>query len=63
MIEQDPLPPQVAKIAREVSVSWDIAERASKLINVDAKLVEALQVVRYTTPDAEYKLHHDHGGM
>jgi len=62
MLEQDPLTPQVAKIAREVDLSWDIGVRASGLLGIDANLVEALQVVRYTTPDAEYKLHHDHGG-
>lgn len=54
--------PQVAKVAREVDVSWDIAVRASALLGVNPHLVEALQVVRYTSPDAEYKLHHDHGG-
>lgn len=62
MIEQEPMQPQVAKIAREVDVSWFIATRASDLLQVDANTVEALQVVRYTTPNAEYKLHHDHGG-
>eukprot|EP00957_Ditylum_brightwellii_P176589 13449634-Ditylum_brightwellii.AAC.1 len=62
MLEQDPLTPQVAKIAREVDLSWDIGVRASGLLGIDANLVEALQVVRYTTPDAEYKIHHDHGG-
>lgn len=62
MLKEDPLPSQVAKIAREVDLSWDIARRASKLLQVDATLVEALQLVRYTSPDAEYRLHHDHGG-
>mmetsp|Transcript_6313 Transcript_6313/g.9715 ORF Transcript_6313/g.9715 Transcript_6313/m.9715 type:complete len:308 (+) Transcript_6313:33-956(+) len=62
MTEQEPMQPQVAKIAREVDVSWFIATRASDLLQVDANTVEALQVVRYTTPNAEYKLHHDHGG-
>jgi len=63
MIKQDPMPPQIAKIAREVDLSWDIADRASKLLNVDPHLVEALQLVRYTSPDAQYRLHHDHGGF
>ena len=62
MIQQEPIQPQVAKIAREVDISWFIATRASDLLQVKPNTVEALQVVRYTTPDAEYKLHHDHGG-
>lgn len=62
MVEEVPMQPAVAKLAREVDVSWDIALRASRIIGVDANTVEALQLVRYTTPDAEYKLHHDHGG-
>jgi hypothetical protein len=62
MLQQEPMNPQVAKVGREVDVSWDIAVRASALLGVNPHLVEALQVVRYTSPDAEYKLHHDHGG-
>jgi prolyl 4-hydroxylase len=62
IIQEEPMTPQVAKIAREVDVSWEIARRASNLLDVDANVVEALQLVRYTSPDAEYKLHHDHGG-
>ena len=61
MIQQDPIDPQVAPIVREVDVSMDIAERASALLGVDPGTVEALQLVRYTTPDAQYQLHHDHG--
>jgi prolyl 4-hydroxylase len=61
-IKEEPMQPSVAKMAREVDVSWDIALRASKIIGVSASTVEALQLVRYTSPDAEYKLHHDHGG-
>mmetsp|Transcript_13333 Transcript_13333/g.19611 ORF Transcript_13333/g.19611 Transcript_13333/m.19611 type:complete len:339 (+) Transcript_13333:219-1235(+) len=57
----DPLPPQVAAVAREVEVSWDIAVRAAKVLGVNPELVEALQLVRYTSPEAEYQLHHDHG--
>jgi prolyl 4-hydroxylase len=62
LVQEIPMSPQVAKIAREVDVSIHIAEKASRKIGVDSNIVEALQVVRYTTPDAEYKLHHDHGG-
>ena len=32
-------------------------------VKVNPKTVEPLQLVRYTTPDAEYQLHHDHGGF
>ena len=63
MRSENPVKPQVERLAREVDVSWDIAMRASNFLQVDPNLVEALQVVRYTTPDAEYKLHHDHGGF
>jgi prolyl 4-hydroxylase len=62
MFGQDPVPPDVANVAREVDIAWDVAIRASKIINVDPNTVEPLQLVRYTSPDAEYKLHHDHGG-
>ncbi|KAG7355104.1 2-oxyglutarate/Fe(II) oxygenase [Nitzschia inconspicua] len=63
MFADDPMPPQVAKVAREVDISWDVAVRASKLLGVDPETVEPLQLVRYTSPNAEYKLHHDHGGF
>ena len=60
MLEEDPLPPHVARVAREVDVSWDIAVRSSDLLVFNTHLVESLQVVRYTSPEAEYKMHHDH---
>lgn len=63
MIKQKPIQPHIAKIAREIDLSWDIAVRASTLINVDPNRVEALQLVRYTSPRSEYRLHHDHGGF
>jgi len=63
MLQADPVPVQIARIAREVDVSWDIAVRASRLLNVDPETVESLQLVRYTNPLAEYQLHHDHGGF
>lgn len=63
MFAEDPMPPQVAKVKREVDLSWDVALRASALLGVDPETVEPLQLVRYTSPDAEYKLHHDHGGF
>jgi 2OG-Fe(II) oxygenase superfamily len=63
MFAEDPMPPHVAKVAREVDISWDVSVRASQLLRVDPETVEPLQLVRYTSPDAEYKLHHDHGGF
>jgi hypothetical protein len=63
MFAEDPMPPNVAKVAREVDLSWDVAVRASLLLGVDPETVEPLQLVRYTSPNAEYKLHHDHGGF
>jgi hypothetical protein len=63
MFAEDPMPPHVAKVAKEVDISWDIAVRASKILGVDPETVEPLQIVRYLSPDAEYKLHHDHGGF
>jgi prolyl 4-hydroxylase len=63
LFAEDPMPPHVAKIAREVDLSWDVAVRASRLLGVPADTVEPLQLVRYLSPDAEYKLHHDHGGF
>ncbi|KAL3918897.1 MAG: hypothetical protein SGILL_004024 [Bacillariaceae sp.] len=62
MFAEDPMPPHVAKVAKEVDLSWDIAVRASKILGVNPETVEPLQIVRYLSPDAEYKLHHDHGG-
>ena len=63
LLQADPLPSQIAKISREVDVSWDIAVRASQLLSVEPDTVESLQLVRYTNPKAEYQLHHDHGGF
>lgn len=63
MIQQEPMSPQLAQIVQEVSLSWDIAVQASSLLDADPNQVEALQLVRYTTPTAEYKLHHDHGAF
>jgi prolyl 4-hydroxylase len=63
MLTQEPIQPQVAQIAREVDLSWDIAVRAATLLNVNPNKVEALQLVRYTSPLAQYSLHHDHGGF
>ena len=54
--------PQVVQVKRQVDVSWDIATRASSIISVSPTTVEPLQLVRYTTPTAQYKVHHDHGG-
>lgn len=59
LFAQDPMPPNVAKIKREVDISWFVAQRASQLLGVDPSTVEPLQLVRYMSPDAEYKLHHD----
>jgi hypothetical protein len=63
MFAEDPMPSHVAKVAREVDLSWDIAVRASQLLGVIPETVEPLQMVRYVSPNAEYKLHHDHGGF
>jgi hypothetical protein len=63
MFAEDPMPPHVRKVAREVDLSWDVAVRASRLLGVTPETVEPLQLVRYTSPNAEYKLHHDHGGF
>lgn len=62
LIQADPMPPHIAKISREVDVSWDIAVRAGMLLNASPDTVESLQLVRYTSPTSEYQLHHDHGG-
>jgi hypothetical protein len=59
MFAQDPMPPNVAKVKEEVDLSWLVAQRASRILGVDPWTVEPLQLVRYTSPDAEYKLHHD----
>ena len=63
MTKQIPLPPQIALIQREIEISWDIATRALHLLRVDPQTIELLQVVRYTTLDAQYKVDHDHGGF
>ncbi|KAL3915142.1 MAG: hypothetical protein SGARI_008248, partial [Bacillariaceae sp.] len=63
MLDQDPMPPQIAQVAKEMDLSWDIATRASRILGVNPETVEPLQIVRYLSPDAEYKLHHDHGGF
>jgi hypothetical protein len=62
MFKEEPIPPDIAKVKREVDISWDVAFRASNILQVDPNTVEPLQLVRYTSPDAQYKLHHDHGG-
>ena len=53
--------PETAHVEREVDVAWAVAERAAKWLEMGPERVEALQVVRYTSPDAEYQVHHDHG--
>jgi prolyl 4-hydroxylase len=62
MFKEEPIPPDIAKVKREVDISWDVAFRASKILQVDPNTVEPLQLVRDTSTDAQYKLHHDHGG-
>jgi hypothetical protein len=59
LFAQDPLPSHVARVKEEVDLSWLVAKRAAGLLRVDPSTVEPLQLVRYTSPDAEYKLHHD----
>lgn len=49
-------------IVREVDLSWEISQKAAKVVGADPKTVEPLQMVRYTSPHAQYQVHHDHGG-
>ena len=54
--------PQVEAIQREVDLSWRITSRVTQFLRIsDASVVEALQLVRYTSPKAQYRVHHDHG--
>jgi hypothetical protein len=54
--------PQVEAIQREVNLSWSIGTRVSQFLGIsDPSVVEALQLVRYTSPRAQYRVHHDHG--
>jgi hypothetical protein len=56
--------PQHAWVVREVDVAWEVSKRAAAWLELSSPhQVESLQVVRYTTPDAEYRIHHDHGGF
>jgi len=59
----DEQPDHVVQIVREVDVAWDVTQRAASLLKRDPTTVEPLQLVRYTHPDAFYKVHHDHGGF
>mmetsp|Transcript_55005 Transcript_55005/g.133586 ORF Transcript_55005/g.133586 Transcript_55005/m.133586 type:complete len:259 (-) Transcript_55005:2051-2827(-) len=63
----DELPEQLQKIKREMELHWDIATKATSFIHdsdkVDPSIIEPLQIVRYTHPNSQYKLHHDHGGF
>lgn len=65
VLNQSPMPPHIAKIKREVDLHWDVATKAASFLQSQqtALSVEPLQLVRYTSPEAEYKLHHDHGGF
>lgn len=55
--------PQEKEIFRIVDVSWHVSRRAASLLSRDPTTVEPLQVVRYTSPDSFYSVHHDHGGF
>lgn len=48
-------------IFKSVDVSWEVSRRAASLLSSDPTTVEPLQLVRYTSPDAFYNVHHDHG--
>jgi hypothetical protein len=55
--------PATRKVIREVDVAWEVSKRAASLLLLSPEMVEPLQIVRYTSPDAFYKVHHDHGGF
>lgn len=63
MREQHMKNPRTAIVWREVDVTWEISERAAQLVGRAATTAEPLQIVRYTSPDAFYSVHHDHGGF
>jgi prolyl 4-hydroxylase len=50
-------------LVREVDLAWHVSEQAAQLLGQSPEAVEPLQVVRYTSPAAEYHVHHDHGGF
>ena len=60
------LPEHLKAIKHEMELHWDVATKATQFIHsdtVDPSIIEPLQIVRYTHPNAQYKLHHDHGGF
>lgn len=48
-------------ILRQMDVTWELYQRTTDFVALDPYLVEHLPAVRYTTPQAKYKVHHDHG--
>jgi hypothetical protein len=72
---RDAIPQTMAALVREVEVTWDISQKAVSLVQSlqlqqqqsqsqqDYFEAEPLQMVRYLHPDAQYTLHHDHGGF
>ena len=63
MREKEDPSPQEQEIFRIVDVSWYVSRRAASLLSRDPTTVEPLQVVRYTSPEAFYNVHHDHGAF
>mmetsp|Transcript_24376 Transcript_24376/g.54970 ORF Transcript_24376/g.54970 Transcript_24376/m.54970 type:complete len:292 (+) Transcript_24376:154-1029(+) len=48
-------------LLRELEMTWDVTERAAKLLDVLPSQVEPIQLIRYE-PGQFYKVHHDHSG-
>lgn len=56
---------QLRTIKQEMEFHWYVSTKASKFIRGTSSpsIIEPLQLVRYTHPASQYKLHHDHGGF
>ena len=63
MREKENPSPQELDIFKAVNVCWEVSRRAASLLSRDPTTVEPLQLVRYTSPDSFYNVHHDHGGF
>ena len=64
--DDDGLPQHLRVIKQEMELHWDVATKATRFIysdKADPSIIEPLQIVRYTHPNSQYKLHHDHGGF
>jgi len=57
----DDVKSKAPKLAEELILTWDITQRAARLVGVDEAHFEPFQLLKYS-PGEFYKEHHDHRG-